>query len=108
MRDDPERLPGTNILCFLRAISVARYLSRVCIIVVYYLPLATFNLHHFLPRHTMPEQRRPDPPATNNAAEFPAVEISTYDGRKLCPRPLNSRASFVIGIVEGSSHRGRK
>jgi hypothetical protein len=58
MTDDLARLPGTNILCFLRAISVARYLSRVCIIVVYYLPLGTFNLHHFLPRRTMPEQRR--------------------------------------------------
>lgn len=55
MTDDPARLSGTNILCFLRAISVARYLSRVCIIVVYYLPLGTFNLHHFLPRRTMPE-----------------------------------------------------
>jgi len=58
MTDDLARLPGTNILCFLRAISVARYLSRVCIIVVYYLPLGTFNLHHFLPRRTMPEQHR--------------------------------------------------
>lgn len=51
MTDDPARLPGTNVFC---AISVARYLSRVCIIVVYYLPLGTFNLRHFLPRHTMP------------------------------------------------------
>lgn len=65
------------------AISVACYLSRVCIIVVYYLPLGTFNLHHFLPRHTMPRQRDLD--GTNNIAEFPTVEISTYDGRKLPP-----------------------
>jgi len=54
MTDDLARLPGTNILFSARAISVARYLSRVCIIVVYYLPLGTFNLHHFLPRHTIP------------------------------------------------------
>lgn len=58
MTDDSAGLPGTNILCFLRAISVERYLSRVCIIVVYYLPLGTFNLHHFLARHTMPERRQ--------------------------------------------------
>lgn len=105
MTDDLARLPGTNILCFLRAISVARYLSRVCIIVVYYLPLGTFNLHHFLPRRTMPGAAARSPKRITPRNFRPLKFQLTMDESCPCVSPSLPRTLVRLRVV---CHRDRK
>lgn len=87
------------------AISVARYLSRVCIIVVYYLPLGTFNLRHFLPRHTMPRRRRPGRIMSRNfrPLKFQLTMVESCPGGSLSPPP--SPRCHPDGVARGNLPR---
>lgn len=124
MTDDPRRDSYRGQIFYVSsAISVARYLSRVCIIVVYYLALGTFNLHHFLPRRTMPSSTRRRSPGRIMPRNFRPLKFQlTMD--ESCPRasprlPLPNPAchprtfayvpaSFVTGIVERTSTGGEE
>lgn len=92
MTDDLARLPGTNILCFLRA----RYLSHViyleCVLLLFII-YRSVHLTCIISYRDTQYRNGSEISETNNAAEFPATEISTYDGLKLpsvspnLPRP---------------------
>lgn len=93
MTDDLAQLPGTNILCFLRA----RYLSHViyleCVLLLFII-YRSVHLTCIISYRDTQCRNGSEISETNNAAEFPAAEISTYDGLKLpsvSPSPRGPR-----------------